>query len=495
MRRSHHNPLADDLNPKTYEDFARAADKILQSYARIRQKERALTDVVIGKVSMGASAARKYMGLVRTLQWSGVDRIQAIEDAWREFLKQRQFVGAPPPLTALDLNRIERLVAAEDALQDQMQDVENILHVLVDKAESNGVDVHGTLVRFYGPGRWLGVPSVDGINHVKTRNEFQPVEFYSPAIKKNPKKKNPLDDDLNPKTYEDFARVADRILEAYARFAFQRAVIEDLVLPNGEVVASANAVWRAQQTDKPYRAVVENYAAKIKFVEQRENGAEKLLRGVIARAEANNVPLGHLPRTGPGPTDADRILLAAVFEVNDDEAVHVRRYFASRTPPKKKNPLVDDLNPKTGRQLAELGLKLYKASDKWRAQYFDMKLVLRPSAQFPNDSFVLHGTNILDYVDGFVSVLSSNQQAALHRNDVTKDEKARIDNAYKRARYMLDQAEKLDKMFEIAARAAQQNGVQADFGRLLDAANDEGAPLFERLLSGKTRKRDPHLVL
>lgn len=180
---------------------------------------------------------------------------------------------------------------------------------------------------------------------------------------------NPLADDLNPKTYEDFARVADKILEAYGRFAYQRATMEDLVLPDREVVSCSNATWRAQQTDRPYHALAKNYAAKVERVERSAEGAEKLLRGVIARAEANNVPLGHLPRTGPGPTDADRILLAAVFEVHDDEAMHIRGYFARRTPPKKKNPLADDLNPKTYADFAKAADKILVAHQKAKKQH------------------------------------------------------------------------------------------------------------------------------
>jgi len=367
------NPIADDLNPKTYDDFARVADGILRAYRRADQafdemREKSIT-LSNGARFAGEGALHVEVALVD----------EGLEKGWKETEWAHTWIpGASKAApTQNDFDRLKNFCEMWRRTVARVEHLETLLKRLAFTAEvTNGVDF-SHLFTWKDHGGTIEAEINDAL-HDATSKKPTPDYFSSkPPPKKIivKRRKNPLADDLNPKTYKDFARVADGILAAAGSAWRAVDTIAALTLSNGVKIPANRAeqllnrlqddgldagwidfceTYTLTLTPRQAGTPTMNDVARLRNVVKLERGLirragdlEKLLRRLVQRADENGVSVSHLPGWHP-PLPAASVAQVAMQSLLDDEAYSTHRYFSGRPPPApRKNPAADDLNPKT----------------------------------------------------------------------------------------------------------------------------------------------------
>ncbi len=302
------------------------------------------------------------------------------------------------------------------------------------------------------------------------------------------RRRNPLADDLNPKTYADMARGADAILRAYRQVCKTHNYLECREIPqlsDGRRFDGVHARYILSLHADPMPGtrpltqsdimLLRHYAGALTKLEDKKVALEELLARLLTAAEENGVSLDHLhcaKSMMPFPYDVARHVVNRVEADRTDVDYFSSQMPETANPRRRKNPakVPEGLNPRTGRQLVEAGLWLYEHSDKLAMQAMNMRIDVRPNREHPNETLILRGHEIPGAVRGDGS-------------KYTADEMARIKNAAKKYEYCTARARVYEDMFAHVAELAKQNGVVFD-PSLPAQAEAEGVPLFQRILYG-----------
>lgn len=505
------NPLADDLNPKTYDAFARVADGILASIRENRIRIHMADDVVL---SNGVPIPARFAdSLLATMDRMGV------EAGWMHDIG---FPGAtssdvPPTPTFSDVERLRNAAKRLTALNARMDDSKELIRRLARKAHENGVSFdHLTRVRHGGgPATAVDAEAAAFVGISAFLQEGYPGSTYFAANrppKKNPNTRmNPLADDLNPKTYADFARSADGILAAAGSAWKNASTAAALTLSNGMRLSPEQsryllarveneglaAGWRsycAMHPPSPPRKGLgppdENDLARLrnavgleKSLKIRAKQLGTLLERVVQKAHENGVPLSHLGGWG-APNLVEDVTERALQALFLEHTYSAPDYFSQKFPwESRKNPakVPEALNPRTARQLIEVGKALYTRADEMQRQAMDMRIQVRPNREHPNERLFLRGYEIPKAGIG-------------DANTYTPSEMAIIQNAAKKYEFCANRAREYGDMFDNVAELAKQNGVVFD-PTLPAVAAAEGVVLFEKLLSGDKRTARRRLIV
>ena len=497
------NPLADDLDPKTYKDFARVADAIL---AAAGSAWRAVDTIAALTLSNGVEIpANRAEQLLNRLQDDGLDA------GWIDFcetftlnLTPRQTVTP----TANDVARLRNVVKLERGLTRRVGDLEKLLRRLVQRADENGVSVS------HLPGWHLPLPAASvaqvAMQSLLDDEAYSTHRYFSGRPPPAPRK-NPAADDLNPKTYADFARSADAILAAAGSAWKNASTAAALTLSNGMRLSPEQsryllarveseglaAGWRsycAMHPPSPPRKGLgppdENDIARLrnavgleKSLKIRAKQLGALLERVVQKAHENGVPLTHLGGWG-APNLVEDVTERALQALFLEHTYSAPDYFSQKLPwESRKNPakVPDALNPRTARQLIEIGKSLYTRSDEMQRQAMDMRIDVRPNREHPNERLILRGYEIPKARFG-------------DANTYTPSEMAIIQNAAKKYEFCANRAREYGDMFDNVAELAKRNGVIFD-PSLPAVAAAEGVILFEKLLSGDKRTARRRLIV